>query len=355
MQGGCGRVHRVVGLTVMGLVGCSAPEPRPWWLVEHVEPLALRLEVTEPGPWTTEPSGMRPYADPLPLDTVRITPFIVGPDEPIAIDRLDAVWVQCRYGGGPCLDDLALHGKLPACDVAEPFRLTSCLLGRGPRASFTFGLPPVPTEPITSVDGLRFPHRYRMIAGIPGVEDTDACIERLRRREPMFDCIMMAGTVAFAPIERMREIMEDLGAEVSIDEAELNEREFRNRHPEVERFLVTDLERQSWATVPSGGSVDVAPGAELSIEFLEEDDDRDVAPPAEGTFDPLGAEPPSELLTLAWRFGAQVEQRRHHTTSIEMTAPLEGDVPIFVLVSDSTGPNRGMAFGWLRVRVSKSP
>jgi hypothetical protein len=355
MYGGLRRVHDIMGLTLLVAAACSAPEPKPWWLVERVEPLALRLEVTEQGPWATQPPGARRFADPLPLDTVEVSPFIVDPDGPLPIDQLDAAWVLCGFGGGVCLDELALHGTLPECEVADPFQLGSCLLGRGPRATFTFGLPPIPIDTITSPGDLRFPQRYRMIAGVPGVEDTETCIERLRRREPMFDCIMMAGTVAFAPIERMREIMEDLGAEVSIDEAELNEREFRNRHPEVERFLVTDLERQSWATVPSGGSVDVAPGAELSIEFLEEDDDRDVAPPAEGTFDPLGAEPPSELLTLAWRFGAQVEQRRHHTTSIEMTAPLEGDVPIFVLVSDSTGPNRGMAFGWLRVRVSKSP
>jgi hypothetical protein len=355
MRGGFGRVHGLVGLTMAGLVGCSAPEPRPWWLVEHVEPLALRLDVVADGPWATESPGARRFADPLPLDTVQVTPIIVTPDGPLDIERLDAAWVLCDFDDGTCLDDLALAGSLPACEVAEPFRLTSCLLDRGPRATFTFAVPPIPSEPITDQTGLFFWHSFRMLAGIPGVEETDACIERLRRREPMFDCIMMAGSATFSPALRVQEIMQDLGAEVWLTPEQLGERTFRNRHPEVERFFVTDLERRSWATVPSGGEVVVTPGAEISIEYLESDEDRDVAPVPEGTFDPLGQELVPELLHVTWRFGREVERSRNQGNPIVMTAPESGDVTVFAVVMDSTGPNRGLAFGWLRVRVSKSP
>jgi hypothetical protein len=355
MHAGFARALRLVGPTLLALSGCSAPEPRPWWIVEYVEPLALRLEVIEPGPWTTESPGARRFADPLPLDTVRVTPFIVEPDGPVSLDGLDAAWVSCGQGGGACLDELALHGTLPECDVVEPYRSTSCLLGRGPRATFTLDLPPVPDEPITSVGTLYFPQRYRMIAGIPGVQDTDTCVDLLRRREPVFDCILMASTVAFAPVEPMMDIMRELGAELQIDPEELREQEFRNRHPEVERFLVTDLKRRRWATVPSGESIEVEPGAQISIEYLEDEEDRDVATLPDDVFDPLGEELPAEALTLVWRFGRELERDRNQGNPITVTAPDSGDVPIFVVVMDSTPPNRGLAFGWLRLRVSKSP
>ena len=342
-----------MGLTWATLVGCSAPQPNPWWLVEHVEPLAVRLEVIAEGPWATDPPGRRRFADPLPLDTVQVTPFVVDPDGPVSLEDLDAAWVLCDFNDGTCLDDLALRGSLPACEVAEPYRFESCLLGRGPRATFTFGLPPVPEEPITTLAGLRFGHRYRMIAGIPGVEETDVCIERLRRRESMFDCIMMAGSVSFGPVHRMVEVMTDLGAEVWVPPEELDPREFRNRHPEIERFFVTNLDTDTWTTVPSGGTLEVEPGTRLSLEWLEDEEDRDKMPVAEGAFDPLGQNMVPELLQIIWRFGREVERTRSTGNPIEMTAPAAGDVPVFVVAMDSTGPNRGMAFGWLRVRVSK--
>jgi hypothetical protein len=349
------RAAGVVALAIGALAGCSAPEPSPWWLVEHIEPLALRLEVIEQGPWGTEPPGRRRFADPLPLDTVQVTPFIVGPRAPLPIEDLDAAWVLCSHGGGACLDELALHGSLPACERAEPRQPTSCLLDRGPRARFELGLPPLSEEPIRSTGGLRFPQRFRMIAGVPGVAETDTCIELLRRREPMFDCILMASAIAYGPLGTMQEIIEEIGGEVALEDDGISDREFRNRHPEVERFLVTDLGENRWATVPSGGTVDVAPGASLSIEYLEGDDDRDVAPLPESTGDPLGDRVPAEGLVLIWRFGRDVERTRNNGNPIEVTAPAEGDVPIFLVVMDSTVPNRGMAFGWLRVRVSESP
>ena len=331
-------------LLACGAFGCT-PEVDPPWLVERPTELAVSIEVTQQGPYGLRPAedDARPFHEALPLDTVRIEPFVVDHGGPIAPDDLDARWVACTTLG--CLDALANLDALPSCATSfDPS--ASCRLGDA--ASMTFTLPDFPPAlQEVSVFSLALAPSIAFIASRADGPGADACARRLRARDPLGPCVMMLRDIQLGSLGELVDAAETAGIEVDVSDSSQELLEVpRNHVPFVRTFSVLGSSAREDGDVAASSSVPVVVGDEIEIAYVPEPADLDA-------FDvEIEGEPP---LTYAEMHAGQwwIDRDAAAFTSADLQArwTVSGDpgtAYVYFVLRDGRGSE---AWGWLAFEV----
>jgi hypothetical protein len=324
-------------------IGC-APEVDPAWLVERPTELAISITVETPGRYTELPDdATRRYHEALPLDTIRIEPFVVDRGGPIPASELSVRWVACPTIG--CLDAIANADQLPACATGLG-PLSACLAGDAP--SILVPLPDFPPDlDDVSLAALAGAPSVALVASRAGDPGADVCARRLRAREPLGPCMMMLRGIQLGSLGSLVEAAQEAGIEVDLgtsSEELLGIR--RNFAPLVQRFAVSGSSLQADGELPSQSTVAVAVGDDLEIEYLPSDDDAEhfefVVDGLRVAFD--------EVLTGRW----WLDRSALEFTPLDLRArwTVSGDpglAHVYFVVNDGRGSE---AWGWLAFEVS---
>jgi hypothetical protein len=255
------------------VLGCT-PEVDPPWLVERPTELAVSIVVEAQGEYGERlpDDAPRKYHEALPLDTVRIEPFIVDRGGPIPLDALSARWVACPTIG--CLEAISEADRLPSCvDALDP--TSSCSIGAA--ASIVFPLPDFPSglEEVSLFTIANAPS-IALVASRTGDPGADACAQRLRARDPLGSCVMMLRTVDLGSLGELEQAARQAGIEVDLGDGNSELLEVpRNFAPLVEHFAVEGSSRQADGEVASQSTVSVSVDDEIEIEYLPSEADAE--------------------------------------------------------------------------------
>lgn len=258
---------------MLALVACT-PDLEPPWVLQRPTELALSIEVETPEPVP------RTFHQFLPGERVRLTPLVAGPGGRIDPSELDMHWVLCD-SGVPCLQSLGRARELEPCEgLFQPG--TSCWLDQGGVASLLWnGLDVSMLDLDPELEGSAFAlvqgPQVALIGSGPSGPGSDACADRLARRESLSGCLLMRRLLRVGP---WREIFDDaieqgLIAEVSDDIDAVLDRP-RNRNPRVKTFHVSGASgTPDGVEIVNGGRVQVAAGDTVDLQWLPEPDDFD--------------------------------------------------------------------------------
>jgi hypothetical protein len=254
--------------------------------------LAIRTEVTAPLPGVDAPD-QAPRAQALPLETVKVTPFIVGPDGPYEPEEFSPVWIACELSPGlgtlSCIDaatPIALP-DLPECADVDlmtllagedlPEFVSPCVLSRETAPEFV-----VPFAPSFFVGGSL---ELTMVAGTPGGTQSEACAEPFLNGDYALpdDCLYAVQRVNVGPIERLFLLASEFGME--IEGLELPDPESvpdGDRNPRITRleFEITDAGGAVGprTEIDPGGTIPAPPGSTVRVYTTSPEEDLQVYP-----------------------------------------------------------------------------
>jgi hypothetical protein len=260
----------VLGLTA----ACAEPMSSPA-VIESIRPLAIRAEVVDPEAVPDAPVR----CEALPFETVRLEPFIVDENGPLAADavaELDPVWVACnmlpaQYLGG-CYQEAGPFSldEIEDCRAPDPADLDPEAAGLPTSPSpcrMTGGTPErpelvVPIDPSYLLGG---DLEITMVASEPE-GDTAACAEALfGQADDILDgCLFAVQRVQVGPdallVELARELLGiDFGDDVGPTPDEIPD---PDTNPRLVRFEVE---------IVDGGDVlarlDVGRGSAFELEY----------------------------------------------------------------------------------------
>ncbi len=258
---------RLIGLIGSASAVACTPDIGPSWRIQRQTDLAVRIEIESYGPFSEpllDPLG-RPYHEALPLDTVRATPFVVGPDGPIPTEDLAFHWIACQAGDCSVAVSEA-DGGLPSCEGRTDADV-ACLIDTGP----TVALPLLPFEvpEDNNVFSLLPDAGIISIGSHVDGPGPDECVRRFRDRTELTDCFLMFRSIAFGPVLTLLQLAEAEGLDIDVGEVpDFFLESPRNRVPAVERFTVLGSSRgPSSQEVEMGSTVAVAPGDEIVIAY----------------------------------------------------------------------------------------
>jgi hypothetical protein len=352
----CGGVRRsaqelALAGVMSGLCAGCLPEGAPPWLVDHAIAAALRIEVAERGPFSPEsPRADREVASVLPGDTIRATPFIVGPDGPADLSAVRPAWFYC--GVTSCLGAVARGEATRPCGVEPVPPVDTCSMGQAASGGLQLGS-------LTSFSALnQRPPGLFMVAGTPGGPSTAECLKRLQSDlgETLAACLLVITPLPLGPAWRLIA----LGAFLGVPDAPpLSAIPVEAQEAEPELFpAVLPFELQIFGDDGASRAVTAEPGATVTVragEIVEV-----VAPT-----DPLDTQyfvdavvtsdgQPSfasgyELLSSSWLFTADVAPAQTEPGVTRWTVPEAPGEPLFgyFLLSDQ----RSLVWAWLRFEV----
>jgi hypothetical protein len=330
--------------------GCL-PEGAPPWLVDHEIAAALRIEVAVRGPFSPEsPRPGREVASVLPGDTIRATPFIVGPEGPADLDELRPAWFFC--GVTSCFNAVVRGEAERPCGVESLPPQDTCSMGQGASGELQLGAPGSFLELALRPPGLF------MISGTPDGPSTAECVARLRSDggETLQECLLVITPLPLGPAWRLILLGVFLGvpdapplgvippdapgAEPNLFPAVLP---FQLRIVGVDGATRTDI-------VESGATVSLRPGERVEIRAPLDPLDTQYFVDAPVIGDALPSFSTGyEFLSSSWLFSADVVQLPTEPQQIQWWVPEDAPAQIFgyYLLSDQ----RSLVWAWLRFEV----
>lgn len=338
----------VLGLwaVVLGLwllpSGCTPPID-PAWLIERPSELGLGVTVVRQGSYGAREPADAPRAlhEALPLDTLRLQPFIADTRGALAGDDLDAIWIACATAR--CVRDLRRDSALPSCSEVDP-RMDNCEIGRGPELSFQ--LPDFPPDlQEVSLVALTGAPPVLMVASRRNEPGAEACIERLSARTSLAGCLLMFRPIAVGSLGELAAAARSQGIVVEVSPST----EFllatpRNHAPQVNTFEVLGSSRTDDTVFPAGSTVAVRRGDELEIRYLPDEADVDLQTLNEGaqaiTF--------AEQLTRTWRMDRPATVFDPGPTGLAWTVAGLGTAHLHLVVHDESGSE---AWGMLTFEI----
>jgi hypothetical protein len=180
-------------------LGCI-PEGSPPWLVDHPVAAAMRIDVVERGPYgAASPRPDRVVAQVMPGDTIRATPFLVGPDGPIDVAEVGPAWFYCR--ATRCFGDLLSPEPPRDCAVEAVGSTETCRVGEGASVELRLG------ELTRFLDLFDDPPAFYMVSGTPDGPSTGECVARLGRLveagETLQRCLLVIKPLPLGPLWRL--------------------------------------------------------------------------------------------------------------------------------------------------------
>ncbi len=337
---------------VSGLCAGCLPEGAPPWLVDHEIAAALRVEVAARGPFSPEsPRPDREVSSVLPGDTIRATPFIVGPEGPADLDELRPAWFFC--GVTSCFGAVVRGEAERPCGVESLPPQDTCSMGRGASAELRLG------GLLSFVELSLRPPGLFMISGTPGGPSTDECLEWLRSDagETLQDCLLVITPLPLGPAWRLIVLGAFLGLPdappLAVIPAEAQSAEpalFPAVLPFELRILGVDGAPRAEVVEP-GATVALRPGELVEIHAPLDPLDAQYFVDAVVTGDPLPSFATGyELMSSSWLFSADVVWTPVAPQVTQWLAPEGARGPIFAyyLLSDQ----RSIVWAWLRFEVA---
>lgn len=356
----CGGVRRsaqelaLAGM-VSGLCAGCLPEGAPPWLVDHTIAAALRITTVERGAFSPEsPRPDREVASVLPGDTIRATPFIVGPEGPADLGAVRPAWFYC--GVTSCFGAVVRGEATRPCGVEPLPPQDTCSMGQGASGELQLG-------GLTSFLELTLrPPGLFMVAGTPGGPSTAECLGRLQSEagETLEACLLVITPLPLGPAWRLILLGAFLGlpdapplsaippeaqtAEPDLFPAVLP---FELRIFGADGVRALTAEPGSTVTVRRGEEVEiVAPSDPLDAQyFVDAVVSAGAAPSFASGF---------ELLSSSWLFSAEVAPSQTEPQVTRWTVPEDLDAPDqpsifgYYLLSDQ----RSLVWAWLRFEVA---
>ncbi len=288
--------------TALITAGCGSGLPLEE-RIAGVRPLAVRVEVADPGASDTDPVR----AEGLPFDTVRMYPFIADIDGPFELpriqDELQPRWLACNLapieGLGSCLANTAplSPSEVPVCppvDLSAVDPNADALPTFPSPCEITTGTPSQPefTIPFDSAYLFGGDIEVTMVGHLPGEGDTDRCFEQLLAGGTNADpaCLYIASRVPVGPDS----VLIDLAAQFGLPEIEgLGELPDplpdADTHPRIQNFVVRELDEDGNEVaafqVERGSVITVATGHQLDMETQAPQEDLQTYPiPTEDGF-----------------------------------------------------------------------
>ena len=245
--------------------------------IASTRPLAMRVEVLE-----TDPDPAAPVrAEALPLEAVRVVPFIADEDGPLSLEeietQLEPVWISCSLqpieGLFSCLtNNLPLErDDIPDCPPVDlgsidpsigelPESVSPCFVTGGTPATPQLE---IPLDPLFLLGG---DIELTMVAHTPGSNrSTRECLDRLLSEDADLstDCLYVTQRVAVGPDTAIRQLAEDLGfAEAGELGPIPDEPAEPDTHPRIERFSVQVFDEND----TNVAARDVMPGDTIEVE-----------------------------------------------------------------------------------------
>lgn len=297
------RRHHLAALLVpLGLgTACAMDLPISERIIDE-RPLAMRVEVVDPLATADQPVR----AEALPIETIRVIPFIVDADGPISPERIETeiepVWLACPLqplqGIFACLS-AQLPLSLDEIEDCPPVDFTALDPSSGE-------LPAVPT-PCRMAGGtaaepsMQVPLDFNfflggdleitMIGHRPGASSTEACASALLSEQPLSrECLYTVQRASIGPDGEILRLAADAGL-ADLDQLgpipSDDEIPDPDTHPRVQSFrvVVTDedvtrddlvrlLEEGDAIDVMRGDTITVAAGQTLVIETTAPEEDQ---------------------------------------------------------------------------------
>ncbi|MFO0635397.1 MAG: hypothetical protein U0168_21330 [Nannocystaceae bacterium] len=235
-------------------------------LDEEARPLAARIEVAEAGPLSLlvapTPADRR-RVEALPGDTISLQLLVASSERLWSTESLDPVWLACE--GPDCLLGFSEARLHTPCDSPLAF-FDGCAIGRGADARLRVPLPDLTRS-------FAAPTVFA-VAGVPGENTTDACVQAITHRPPpsLRGCAIIARSVRYGPTWVIQALLGSVDPEHPTPPEELLQQP--NFNPEVERFSVRIGSAGATAIdARAGDTIAVEAGDDVWVDF--ESDPRD--------------------------------------------------------------------------------
>jgi hypothetical protein len=384
-----------LALLVPGLAACAMDLPISE-RIANVRPLAMRVEAVDP---LADPTAAV-RTEVLPIETLRVLPFIVDDSEPFTPERIEAelepVWLACPLqpiqGIFACLSarlPLSLD-EIEACPPVDfsaldpssmelPAMPAPCVIPIAGGASTPAS--PSMQVPLDFNFFLGGDLELTMIAHRPDEGDTERCAEALLSEEPLpSSCLVAVQRASIGPDAEILRLAADAGLE-GLDqlgpvpsEDQIPEPD-RNTRIQTFRVVVTDepvrrgdivrvLDEGEIIDVARGDTLEVVAGQTLVIETtaLEDDLQTYLIPNDDDAFDEreeyyvgdwyrswgtlLGNDSDDPRSVNTWRMvpGEQDD--------IESDVPPEGRATLYYVLRDD---RQGVDWFWFHVNVMPAP
>jgi hypothetical protein len=193
--------------------GCGEVPDPPWVLGEDPLVLALRTEVEGEGLSSFLIPAGRVRAEPLPGETIRITPFVADHDGEVDLARLAPHWLLCPLDSSGCISTLDEPGAGRPCS-GWPDEHVACTLG--PATVLELEIPALdPDRTLQEQVGLQI----AFIAGDPALTSTDACLQALQREKTgsLRGCLLAYTFVRLGPLASLAALAQQQGVALGIE------------------------------------------------------------------------------------------------------------------------------------------
>jgi hypothetical protein len=285
---------RLVSLAAVALaLGCATDLPEQGLIIDT---RVLAIKTTVITPLIPDPADAEtPKAQALPFETVRIEPFVVGPEGPIDPDSIDPVWIACELTIGQglfaCIQDAfpITLDEIPECVApsfsdleggALPEPVSPCVIARAGSPEYV-----VPISANVFIGGAI---ELTMIAGSPTGTSTDDCARELLAGDHVLpdDCIYAVQRLSVGPIEQLLVLAGMFG--VPLEGFEIPDPEDvpePDRHPRITEVRVNlqDPEGEpvgESTPIAMGDVVEVPLGVTLRVDVVSPEEDLQVFPVA---------------------------------------------------------------------------
>jgi len=326
------------------LAGCFETPP-PTWLLEDPEILALRVEVIEDGPLSTDLAPIpadRVRTEALPGDVLRLRALVAGAGGEVPAEEVDIAWFACM--GGACLTELWDARRRQPCGVPLDIG-QGCAIGRGPDAELV--MPPV----VASGFGLSSSSTLTIgaVMGSRGLS-TDECLERLQQQPfpPLSGCSLFEQWVASGPLWKIVELLGDGVPDPGEPAPELRLLP-PNFNPELERFTVFVADaRDRTIAARDGDHVAVHAGDRVRVRLdYDPRDTQEYLLGFEGEIAVTGDVLQAEFFADA-AFSTDTESFQ---ASDELTWTVPDDAPVVTIAFVVRDSQRGVGWGTLAFDV----
>lgn len=250
----------------MGLlwVGACGEPPEPIWLLgEEPRVLAVRSEVVEAGPVSSDFAPIpadRVRSQPLPGDVVEVSAWVFAAAREVPTAQLEPLWFLCPRDES-CVESLARPSATEPCPGVVPVG-AACRLGTGERPRFVAPAldPSLPLE-----DQLYFV--IAMVGHVGPDRTTADCIDTVSdpSAQDWAGCIVGYRGVSLGPIARLFTHALDVGVDVpsGVDRFE-GEPVVPTFNPEVAPFTLAPFHGPG--QVDMSRAVRVEPGGAVTLE-----------------------------------------------------------------------------------------